>query len=228
MKLAFMDTETTGVSREDRLCQLAFRTYDVDNTDDVTDHNALYKPPLGIKFTAMAVHHITEKMVADKPVFTECEEYDRLSRLFSDKDAVTVAHNAQYDIGMLKKEGINCSRHICTYKIACFLDKQGKLDSYSLQYLRYRFGLEIDAVAHDAWGDILVLEAFFMNHLLRNLSIEEMIEISSRPVLIPRIKFGKHRGKLFSEIPKDYLSWIVDKSDMEENIKYTAGYWLGN
>lgn len=41
------------------------------------------------------------------------------------------------------------------------MDKNGVIPKYNLQYLRYYLGLEIEATAHDALGDILVLEGLF-------------------------------------------------------------------
>lgn len=93
-------------------------------------------------------------------------------------------------------------------------------------------GLEIDATPHDALGDILVLEgvskriyAKFVANGLRN-PVNEMIKISSNPVLIPRMPFGKHRGKLFSEVQQDYLEWLSG-TELDEDIAYTVKTNLG-
>ena len=63
MKILFLDTETTGNSDKDRLVQLAVKERFVDEPLV----NALYKPPVAISIESMAIHHITEKMVAEKP-----------------------------------------------------------------------------------------------------------------------------------------------------------------
>ena len=36
-----------------------------------------------------------------------------------------------------------------------------------------------------------------------------MINISSNPVLIARMPYGKHKGFLFSEVPRDYLAMAI-------------------
>ncbi|MGB0925512.1 MAG: exonuclease domain-containing protein, partial [Minisyncoccia bacterium] len=59
--LIFIDTETTGTGPDDRLIQVAYRT-----TDNV-DVSELYSTNRPIEIAAMAVHHITEKMIANKP-----------------------------------------------------------------------------------------------------------------------------------------------------------------
>lgn len=109
----------------------------------------------------MVLHHITDKMVADKPSFQESDEHATLQGLVSDINNGIVAHNAQFDMKMLQMEGIYTQRVICTLKLARYLDKSGVLPKYNLQYLRYYLGLEIEATAHDALGDILVLEGLF-------------------------------------------------------------------
>ena len=72
-----------------------------------------------------------------------------------------VAHNAAFDVDMLKKEGIEPKSVICTLKLARYFDKEGMIPKYGLQYLRYYLKLNVDAIPHTALGDILVLEALF-------------------------------------------------------------------
>jgi DNA polymerase-3 subunit epsilon len=59
----FLDTETTGTGPDDRLCQIAFKT------GQGTIVNELFNPGKPIAIEAMAVHHITNEMVKDKPPF---------------------------------------------------------------------------------------------------------------------------------------------------------------
>lgn len=44
--------------------------------------------------------------------------------------------------------------------------------------------------------------------------VEEMIKISGAPVLVPRMPFGKHKGLKMAEVPKDYLQWFADTSEL--------------
>jgi uncharacterized protein (DUF3820 family) len=56
--------------------------------------------------------------------------------------------------------------------------------------------------------------------------VQQMIHISSNPVLIPRMPFGKHKDKLFIEVPKDYLQWMLT-TELDEDMKYTVKKHLG-
>ncbi len=53
-----------------------------------------------------------------------------------------------------------------------------------------------------------------------------MIDISSKPVLLSRMTFGKHKGERFREIPGDYLQWLSGQEDLDEDLKFTVGYYL--
>jgi len=223
----FLDTETTGNGPDDRLCQIAFKP---ENGPAVS---GLFNPGKPISIDAMVVHHITNKMVADKPQFKGSDEYHKLQELLQDFSNIIVAHNAKFDMQMLEREGILTQRVICTLKLARYLDKNGVIPKYNLQYLRYFLGLEVDANAHDALGDIMVLEALFSrlnakfqeNDKLRD-PVREMINIGSKPVLIPRMPFGKHKDMLFSEVPTEYLQWL-STTELDEDMAYTVKYHLG-
>ena len=108
----FLDTETTGNGPDDRLCQIAFKP---EGGQAVCE---LFNPGKPISIDAMAIHHITEKMVADKPPFQESDAYAKLKELVSDINNVIVGHNAKFDMQMLDREGISTQRVICTIKLA--------------------------------------------------------------------------------------------------------------
>lgn len=229
MNLAFTDTETTGTEEEDRLLQLAYRC-------GKRDINELYRPPVPINLMAMATHHITEEMVADKPPFIGSEEHSFLKK--HSKRMVFVAHNAKFDLAMMEKEGITYPHHICTLKVVRHLDVKAKLDCHKLQYLRYLYRMKIDATAHDAWGDILVLEQLFwklVTHITKEDECSEaeaiatMMEISNKPSIIRKWMFGKHRGEMIEDTlttDRGYLWWMLDTkksegTDDDEDLIYT-------
>ncbi len=191
-KTIFFDTETTGNTENDFLCQLAYK-------EGIETFAGLYKPLIKIPPEASAIHHITNKMVEAKPLFRESAEFGKIKTLFEDPDSVLVAHNAPFDLMIIKKEGIVPKNFICTLRLARNLDPEEKLTQYKLQYLRYALGIEIDATAHDALGDVLVLEQLY-KRMREKLSLEEMIEISSHPSLFRRMNFGKYKGQRIEDV----------------------------
>lgn len=237
MKLIFLDTETTGNrDGKERLVQLAYK---VDEGELV---NELFNPPVPITYDAMAVHHITRQDIEGKPVFVGSETQIKIQELL--KDAILVAHNAAFDMGILRNEGVFPKKFICTFKVAnryLEVDNEGNsLNSRSLQYLRYALDLDdMEARAHDALGDIIILEKLFKKELElvkqelgtadADEAIQHMMEISEQPILLRKIRFGKHRGKTFSEIAgtdRSYLEWLSNQSDLDEDLRYTLNYYL--
>jgi DNA polymerase III epsilon subunit-like protein len=224
--LIFLDTETTGNGPADRLCQIAFKT------EEGLTVNELFNPGMPITIDAMTVHHITNEMVLDKPAFRNSGTWSKLQDLVNSDGYVMVAHNAPFDVDMLKKEGIEPKNVICTLKLARYFDKEGVIPKYGLQYLRYYLKLNVDAVPHTALGDILVLEGLF-NRIYAKAVIEfgddtvaKMIELSSKPVLYRRMPFGKHKGLKMEEVPVDYLQWLSG-TDLEKDMRYTIEQYLG-
>jgi exodeoxyribonuclease X len=67
--------------------------------------------------------------------------------------------------------------------------------------------------------------AFILQELLTVASVDELITWTNEPVLLPKVTFGKHRGADWSNVPIDYLAWVADKSDLSEDIKFTANHY---
>ena len=222
----FLDTETTGAGPADRLCQIAFKT------EEGLTVNELFNPGMPITIDAMTVHHITNEMVWDKPPFRDSDTWKQLQDLVNSDGYVMVAHNAPFDVDMLKKEGIEPKNVICTLKLSRHFDEDGVIPKYGLQYLRYYLNLNVDAVPHTAQGDILVLEALFNRIYAKAViqfgddTVAKMIEVSKKPVLYRRMPFGKHKGLKMEEVPLDYLQWLAG-TDLEEDLRYTIEQYLG-
>lgn len=237
----FADTETTGVDTLDRLYQVAYKT-----TTETLDEK--FKPPVPISHVASSITHVTNKDVELKPPFTNSITEAKLKDL-AEKDYIFIAHNAQFDLKMIAKEGINFRRHICTMKLARHID-DGTMVNHQLQYLRYYYELDIDLgglAPHDALADIIVLEQVFKKlarsiqdkyNLSKAQTIERMLQISMNPSLMKSIKFGKFASKspeeqLISNIAKtdpSYLVWLLNekkkKPEGEEDWIYTLNHYL--
>ena len=232
-KLIFLDTETTGTDfLSDRLFEVSYKL----GKKIVSGY---FKPPIPISIKASSITHVTNKMVAKEKPFLGSKLQKDLEKLLLGN--ILVAHNAAYDISVLDKEGISVPKFICTVKVARFLDSENVIPEYNLQYLRYYFELEVDAKAHDASSDVLVLEAVFKKlfdlmlkeYKTEDKVIEKMLEVSANPFLIRSFSFGKYKGRLVEEIvglDKGYLQWLLvqkmQKEGGEEDWIYTLKYHL--
>ncbi len=216
MRILFFDTETTGNTPEDRIVQLAIKERGV-QTPII---NELFKAPFPIPFESSAVHHISNKMVENKPLFQESSRYAEIKELFESPETIVVAHNSAFDVAMLEADGIHPTNIICTLKTVRALDVDTKFTNYKLQYLRYALDMELDVPAHDALADVIVLEQLFeyliskmaSNGLSEIDALKKMENITTEPVLIKDIQFGKYKGSTLSDVAqKDpgYLSWLL-------------------
>lgn len=66
--------------------------------------------------------------------------------------------------------------------------------------------------------------AFILRELLELATVEELIAWTNEPVLLPRVTFGRYRGSSWDNVPLDYLDWVVERSDLGEDIKFTANH----
>ena len=236
--ILFLDTETTGNElQKDRLMEVCYKV-----RGEKEIFCELFKPPLPISVKSMSVTHITNKMVEGKQPFQGSSFEKELSSFL--ETHTLVAHNAPFDITMLKSEGLSVPSFIDTLRVARYLDTDAVIPEYNLQYLRYYLDINIpEAKAHDAKSDVLVLEALF-ERLFEKLkkiektdeqTLEKLLEISSHPSLMKKFTFGKHIGRLVEEVArtdKDYLEWLYaqktnDPSFTEEDDwVYTLKHYL--
>lgn len=96
----FFDTETTGISpKKDRVAE--FAAIKTDMKYNVVEVLHLYiNPQIPMPEEAAAVHGLTDEFLADKPTFEEVAE--QIIDFMQDTDAI--AHNSNYDEGMLNAE----------------------------------------------------------------------------------------------------------------------------
>lgn len=219
MEIILLDTETTDLGDEARLVQLAYK-----NITTGAELNEYFKPPVSISYGAMAIHHITNEVVAGKPIFDGSEHQAILIKMF--RSNILVAHNALFDIKILNNEGVRVDKYIDTLRVVKHLVDA---EEYKIQYLRYFLKLSVKGQAHDAMGDVIVLEALFkyLKNVIKDKFFlnsddeifKKMLELTQTPVLLKTFAFGKHLGKTFKEISetdKGYLEWLYDSESKKE------------
>lgn len=218
-----IDFETTGMPPGAAICEIGYcdvRTYEVDPAVIFMPEGMLVNPKRPMPPEARAIHHISDQDLAN------CPSIDTgLITLNNPNVDVFVAHNMAFE-----REFFTGGERdwICTLKVARRLWPE--CPSHTNQCLRYFLGIELeDELAmppHRAAPDAYVTAHILLHALNSGTRVEDMIEWSSGPSLLPRVTFGKHRGTAWSALPGDYLSWIVNKSDMDADTKFTARHWL--
>jgi len=174
--IILLDCETTGFS-DPRMIQLAYKT-------GKYTFESLYNPTKEIDEGAIEVHGITDEMVKDKEEFPLSVDQSILQLLLNKH--ILVAHNIKFDLNILGIEGVQAPKSICTYQCCLHILKRANTKGNNkLQNLKEEFKLEIPegAKAHDAMGDVIVLEQLF-HYILDKMEgvidekIKRMIEVS--------------------------------------------------
>lgn len=220
-KLVIFDTETTGLSEEDRIIQVGAIVAELDNKRYYEDpYDELCSCGVPIKEAAMLTHGIKEEDIQNKPPFPKTNFKKRFDEL-NNKDNYLIAHNLDFDKKMIEKEGykdkihfklidtLQCARHL--YQINDIV-KGSKLSNHKLQTFREllfnyseeekeagKYGVKIKA--HDAIGDVVVLKMFLGELFLKTKKtfnihnnsdvFEKMVELSKQPVEMKIIPFFK-------------------------------------
>jgi exodeoxyribonuclease X len=217
-----VDTETTGLSHEtDRVVEIAGVFLDTER-DDLTWTSSLIDPGRDVPPEASAVHHLTADDVRGKPTLGEflAGENDGKSWLR------LAAHNMQFDWGFLRPYFGEKTQRICTWR--CSMHVWPEAPEHKNQSLRYWLGLKPELPSglspHRALYDALVTTAI-LRRLLMERSVEQLIELSSTPVLLSTIRFGKYRGTRWADADPGYLGWVLSKN-FDEDVRHTARHYL--
>ncbi|RUX08046.1 MAG: 3'-5' exonuclease [Mesorhizobium sp.] len=218
-----IDYETTGTPEDADPEVIEMGSYDVNLASRMlvtqSAFQSLCRPRGAIPAITKAVHHISEEDVQHAP-----PARDLWDRLLAGSPSWLVAHNAKFEQHFTPPWGIPW---IDTYKVARLVWPDAP--THTNQGLRYWLELPCDRKLadppHRALPDAYVTAHLFIR-LLDHKTPEEMAKISEYPALLKVMNFGKHKGMTFEDAPIDYLEWIRDKSDMNEDTKFTARYWV--
>jgi exodeoxyribonuclease X len=222
MRLRVVDLETTGGDRNSEIIEVGFVDVvrDGDGWRALPPVTRLFRPKGEISVHAMAVHHLTPEDFCDAD--PHCDEY-ALREMFAEPADVMVAHSARFERAFIADTATGGLPWICTVRSAKAVWPQAP--GHSNQVLRYWRGLRLDPAlanpAHRAGPDAWVT-AHLLLDLLKEASVEQMIEWTREPRRLERIPFGKHRGKPWAEPPDDYLRWMASQLDMDVDVVAAA------
>jgi DNA polymerase-3 subunit epsilon len=151
---AVFDCETTGTDPAvDEIVSFAVVRLDAAGAE-TGRWSSLVRPPGPIPAEATAVHGISDADVAAAPPFVQVAP--RLLRLL--EGAVFVAHNASFDLPMLRHAFARAGIAYRPPAVACTLEAYRLLEplaaNHRLQSLCERHGIDLDG-AHEATADVL-------------------------------------------------------------------------
>lgn len=157
--LIFLDTETTGYTG--RLIEVgAIACRNGQMTDDDETFQKYCNPQCPVDFGAYRVHGLSEKFLANKPLFKDVAK--DLQEFLRGKNIVI--HNSSFDVGVLDREFADCglppmkevaASITCSLKLA--RKKLFGLESHSLDNLCRHFGVAGNRTYHGALLDARLL-----------------------------------------------------------------------
>ena len=221
---AFIDVETTGFDpKTDRIVELACVV--TRGGRRVASYDTLVHPQRPIPATASAVHHLTDEHVRNAPPLADV--LPEVRALVA--ECVVVAHNAAFDLGFLP--GLRERPALCSMRFARRVLPEAP--NYKNQVLRYHLGIRDDALAsvaaHRALGDAIVTSLVFaacVERYLRDGGADDVGAAIARiaaPLVVPALRFGRHRGVPISGVPADYLRWVLgDCRSANDDERHTA------
>lgn len=238
------DTETTGNQEQDRIIQIGAMI--VHNKDNIEVFDELCSTSVPISIEAMEVHNITPDIIENKPPYNQTAFSKKVMEL-NCKENYLIAHNINFDLGMLGKEGFE-NHYTLIDTVRCAKHLLPDSPYHRLQYLRYSLELYkteleeakklgITIKAHDAIGDVLVMK-LLLSKLVQLTQeqfvginpMQKMAELTQTPVMMKTFKFGKYKGRDIDEVSNEdmgYLKWMRNNLDLDEDMTFTLDYYLG-
>lgn len=181
-------------------------------------------PPDVVSITGLTPSFLTNKGRDPKDVMTELNDHIK-------KDGIVLAaHNWPFDKAVISNEykihGRLMPDHpfIDTLRVAREIYDQGDWTPEDSSILpNFQLGTcfygvipreewdVIDGSSHDAVFDATMCARLIEHWYSAGMSISDMIDISWRPFVPRKVPFGKHKGSNWSDLPVDYVEWMLSK-----------------
>ena len=221
MQAIILDTETHTLNGQPiEIAYAPIQIHDGKLTLDKSQiFDQLYRVDEPISYAAMAVHHILESELVDQPHYT--------SFSLPQETTYIIGHNIDYDIRALEKCGVDTSKikAICTLALARLVWPDAEAHNISALIYMITKGSakarDMIKKAHRADMDI-ILTANILMHEIHHLKIQTIEELytASEDARIPRtINFGKHRGTAITDLPADYMQWLLRQEDLDPYLR---------
>ena len=201
-----VDCETTGLDTDnDLIIEVGAIRFTFEGP--LETYTSLVNPGIPIPPESQAIHNISDEMVADAPPIGEV-----LSPLldFLKKDII-IGHNIGFDLTMIdnaakrlgKETALLSRKQMDTLRLARLY---GESPTNSLEGLRRHFNIPPEA-AHRALDDAKINALVFKRLTERFRTTADVFKALDKPIRMRHMPLGKHKGRLFSEIPVNYLRW---------------------
>lgn len=215
-KFICLDCETTGLDpKKDRIIEIAVVLFQ--GTEILERFESLADPKEPISEESIAIHHITQEMVAGKPTIDELlPEVLRYVKKYP-----IVGHGIGFDVAIIDEEAKR-ARVPCNILENPLIDTlrlarlYGESPVNSLEHLRKHFNIPLEG-AHRAMSDVIVNVQVFQ-HLAKSFaSKRELMQRLEKPIKMKTMPLGKYKGRPIRDLPINYLCWAA-KMDFDQDL----------
>lgn len=232
---AYVDTETTGVDPAvDKICEIAIVRFRAGVREVF---HTLVDPEMSIPPTASAVHHITDRSIAEAKARGEAPTFAEIAPKVMEMldGAYVYAHNRSFDEAFVDGElqlPLDPRSWVCTVRLSRHLLPTAP--AHGNQVLHYWLQTEPESAGlgpHRAIDDVYTsLENTY--HLWKQAEMlgvkahEGLLELCNQPIIVSTMQFGAHVGKDFRDIPSSYFEWALGRvpgkgglTDIDEDLR---------
>lgn len=213
------DCETTGLDpKTDAIIEIAAAKFTFDGIIQSYEH--LIDPCCPIPKHTIEIHHITDEMVQGKPKIQDV--LPQYLNFFS--RYVIIGHGIPFDIAIVEAAAqkfripskLSELPYIDTLRLARLY---GESPTNSLETLRSHFNIKPHG-AHRAMNDVQVNIEVFKHLCAKFKTTKELLKRLEQPIQLKAMPLGKHKGRLFKEIPSEYLQWAA-KQNFDQDLLFS-------
>lgn len=214
-----IDCETTGLEpATDQIIEIAVAIFTFDGL--IKTFETLIDPGCPIPESSIAIHHIDNSMVMNKPKIQEV--LPQIIELIGRH--TIVGHGIGLDIAFIceaaKRHSITCNitnnPTLDTLRLARLY---GESPTNSLERLREHFNIASEG-AHRAMSDVVVNIEVFKYLCATFQTTQQVFERLKRPIPLKVMPLGKYKGRPFGDIPMEYLQWAANK-DFDQDLLFS-------
>ncbi|NGX48991.1 MAG: DNA polymerase III PolC-type [Candidatus Anoxychlamydiales bacterium] len=214
-----LDIEATGLDpSNDRIVEIALVKFTFDKV--LETFSTLIDPEVEIPKPSQIIHNISDDMVKGKPKIKEVLP-DILKFINSH---IIMGHGIKFDIDIVyaatKRDQIPCKIYDATSIDTLRLARlYGESPSNSLKELSKHFNVDLEG-AHRALNDVKANIEVFKKLSTPFTTTNQMLKRLEKPIALKKMPLGKHKGRVFSEIPIEYLKWAAGK-DFDQDLLFS-------
>lgn len=237
--LVIVDTETTGVDESADIIEFSasFPMGMNETIDEIGNYTVRYKPTTPVPPEASAIHFITNEDLEECGSYSD--DIENINELLNTR-RFFIAHNAEFDRLKIEQNHKRCQKPlpeeladkdawICTLRFAKkMFGENMEFSNFTLSYLWFKFELykecNYKVQPHSARDDVYMCLKVLQK--LVDLAVEsgiidptfdigsQIVNFCNQPTEFTVMPFGKHKGMPMSELPLNYMEWMIEKSDI--------------